>query len=95
MWQDLVYFRSKKSKGQSRGTGSVMSYQERAFGPRWGYVRMKGDSLCGMRKFQIELSSEVIIPRKRISRPCCIGEPVNGEETLDTASAYGKRAICY
>ena len=59
-----------------------MGYQERAFSRGWYYVCMICDILCGTGKFQVELSSEVIIPWKWIQRPCTSGKPGKQEKGL-------------
>lgn len=43
-----------------------MGYQERAFGSGWDNVCMKDDILRGTRNVQVELSSEVVVPRKGV-----------------------------
>ena len=41
------------------------------------------DVFCGTGNFQVELLSEVVIPRKRMQRPCKSGSPGIKEEDLD------------
>lgn len=52
-----------------------MGYQERAFSRGWRDVRMIYNILCRTRNFQVELSSEVITPRKGVQRPSTNGNP--------------------
>ncbi len=54
----------------------MMGDQERAFRRGWCYVCMMCDVLGGTRCFQIEFSSEVVVPRKWIKRPSTSGQPV-------------------